>query len=189
MYLGAQASKESEKLKIDKLLEKTVSFKDVPLMKDLLITQKKIRSLLEDWLGYSRTCLSIMEPNLYILPDLPVGNRPDRLNENHSDYNKIIFHRRKSRSVENFSSNSRFNFDSELLDRSKAYKKSSMLNRSVDSNSIIDDEKRSKSALISKSALFLFQLMFSLTPWFWRLGQRPVKNLSMSLKPNNIELN
>ena len=152
-------------MKIDKLLEKTVSFKDVPLMKDLLITQKKIRSILEDWLSYSRTCLSILEPNLYILPDFPVGNRVNRLNENHSDYNKIIFHRRKSRSVENLSSTSRFNFDNELLDRSKAWKKSSMLNRSIDFNSIIEEEKRSKSALISKSNLF-YLIKFSLTAWF-----------------------
>ncbi|RNA29347.1 hypothetical protein BpHYR1_032044 [Brachionus plicatilis] len=149
IYLG-QNSKESEKVKIDKLLEKTVSFKDVPLMKDLLITQKKIRSLLEDWLAYSRSCLSILEPNLYILPDFPVRHRINRLNENHSDFNKIIFHRRKSRSVENFSSTNRFNFDYELQGRSKAHKKGSMLNKSIDFSPLIDEEKRSKSALISR---------------------------------------
>lgn len=127
-----------------------MSFKDVPLMKDLLITQKKIRSILEEWLVYSRSCLSILEPNLYILPDFPVSNRVNRLNENHSDFNKIIFHRRKSKSVENFSSASRFNFDLELLGRNKPSKKSSMLYKSVEFNPMADEEKRSKSALISK---------------------------------------
>ena len=31
--------------KIEKLLDSTVSYKDIPVMKDLLVTQKKIRFL------------------------------------------------------------------------------------------------------------------------------------------------
>jgi hypothetical protein len=91
-------------IKIDKLLDTTVSYKDIPLMKDLLNIQKKIRSLLEDWLSHIRNSLGIMQPNMYILPDLPQKHKTSRLNEHHSDYYKIVFHRRKSKSVENLMS-------------------------------------------------------------------------------------
>lgn len=52
--------------KIDRLLESTVSYRDVPVMKDLLVIQKRIRSILEEWLIYCRNSLGVLNPNMYI---------------------------------------------------------------------------------------------------------------------------
>jgi hypothetical protein len=92
--------------KLEKLLfDSTVSHKDVPLLKDLLAIQKKIRGILEDWLAYCRTSLNIMQPDMYLLPELPPmtgrHNKASRLNKNHVDYEKIVLYRRKSKSAEN----------------------------------------------------------------------------------------
>jgi hypothetical protein len=70
-------------------------------MKDLLQIQKKIRKTLEEWLTYCRNSLGIMEPEMYIMPDLPIRPKDTRFNENHSDFDKIAFYRRKSKSAEN----------------------------------------------------------------------------------------
>lgn len=68
------------------LLESMVSYRDVPVMKDLLATQKRIRAILDEWVSYCRTSLNIMSPAMYILPELssrghrrPVGERLMRL--------------------------------------------------------------------------------------------------------------
>jgi hypothetical protein len=85
--------------KIDRLLETTISYRDVPVMKDLLVIQKKIRSVLEDWLVYCRSSLGVLNPNMYIFPDFPVKHKSTRLTEDHKDFNKIVLHKRKSKSV------------------------------------------------------------------------------------------
>jgi hypothetical protein len=113
-------------LRIDKLLETTISYKDIPVMKDLLTIQKKIRSLLEDWLLHCRTSLGIMSPDMYILPDFPQKHKTTRLNEHHSDFNKIVFHRRKSKSVENLISNTTSFLEALSTFRSNANNKKSM---------------------------------------------------------------
>ena len=88
-------------MRIEKLLDSTVSYKDVPVMKDLLVIQKKIRKILDDWLNYCRNSLGILDPEMYILPDLPIKKKETRFDENHVDFEKVAFYRRKSRSAEN----------------------------------------------------------------------------------------
>lgn len=85
--------------KIDRLLETTISYKDVPVMKDLLVIQKRIRTILEEWLTHCRSSLGVLSPNLYIFPDFPIKHKTTRLNEDHKDFNKIVLYKRKSRSV------------------------------------------------------------------------------------------
>ncbi len=85
--------------RIDKLLESTnVSYKDIPVIRELLSIQKKIRNVLEDWQLHCRNSLKILSPELYIFSQ-PIDTKCDRLNKNHRDFNKIILHSRKSKSV------------------------------------------------------------------------------------------
>lgn len=76
-------------------------------MKDLLTLQKKIRVILEDWLVYCRSCLGILQPEKYLIHDFTLRNKLNRYNENHSDYNKIVFYRRKSKSAAEINRNHR----------------------------------------------------------------------------------
>ena len=117
-------------------------------MKDLLVIQKKIRSLLEEWLQYCRNSLSILEPDMYILPDLPAKHKITRLNENHSDYDKIVLHKCKSRSAENLSDKNEFSqFESTLR------KMTGHLTRQVTKGGAPSYEPRSRSAYIGKFCL------------------------------------
>ncbi len=84
--------------RIDKLLEPTVSYREIPVMKDLYTVQKRIRVLLEDWQHHCRLSLNILSPDQYIFPEDLNGNE-SRLNANHRDFHKIILHKRKSNSV------------------------------------------------------------------------------------------
>lgn len=139
-------------LRIDKLLETTISYKDIPVMKDLLTIQKKIRSLLEDWLLHCRTSLGIMQPDMYILPDFPPKQKTTRLNEHHSDFNKIVFHRRKSKSVENLMTNTTSFLEALSTFRPNAINKKSMYssNNNLHTSWNLSDSKRSQSAYLSK---------------------------------------
>ncbi len=109
-------------------------------MKDLLVTQKKIRSILEDWLLFCRNSLGIMEPEMYILPDLPNKHKISRLNENHSDFDKIVLHRHKSKSAENLIMLS----ESVLFETNVKKLTNSILKKSK----AFAEQKRSKSAII-----------------------------------------
>jgi hypothetical protein len=136
----------NEMFKIEKIIESSVSYKDVPVMKELLQLQKKIRNILEDWLNYCRNSLSILEPEMYIMPDLPTKDRT-RFNEDHDDFQKIAFYRRKSKSAENLTTN--FNL---FEIRSKKF--------NANSNSQMFKSKsklfRSKSAFLSKYIFLYF---------------------------------
>lgn len=93
---------ESSLIQLDKLLESSVSYKDVPVMKDLLLTQKKIRKILDEWLAYCRSSLGILDPEMYLMPDMPpIKSKDTRFLESHSDFDKVKMCRRKSRSAEN----------------------------------------------------------------------------------------
>ncbi len=144
-------------LRIDKLLETTISYKDIPVMKDLLTIQKKIRSLLEDWLLHCRTSLSIMQPDMYILPDFPQKHQTNRLNEHHSDFNKIVFHRRKSKSVENLITNTTSFLEALSTFRPNANNKKSMYssNNNLQKSWNFEETKRSQSAYLSKSKILI----------------------------------
>lgn len=82
--------------KLENILEHMVTFRDVPAMKDLLTTQKKIRNLLDDWLSYCRTQLHIMSPKMYILPELAPLKRTGVRRRGHA----ISPDRKRSRSAE-----------------------------------------------------------------------------------------
>lgn len=75
-----------------------VSYRDVPAMKDLLTTQKKIRNLLDEWLNYCRTSLNIMQPDMYILPELK--NRSFGINALRLKNPSPLLDRSKSKSAE-----------------------------------------------------------------------------------------
>jgi hypothetical protein len=151
-----------------------VSYRDVPAMSELLTTQKKIRSILKDWLNYCRTSLKIMEPDMYILPEL--NNQPpnqqrqqqqqqqhqqfSRFNKNHSNYEKIVLHRRKSKSADISTRDSRrrvlvFNNN----DPNNTKNKSTTSNNKVADQIVtvkldLDQQRRSKSALIGNFLIF-----------------------------------
>lgn len=132
-------------------------------MKDLLLIQKKIRSILEEWLSFCRNSLSILEPDLYILPDFPSKHRVTRFNENHSDYEKIVFYRRKSKSADNLTF--RRNISSSLAfsgpesGRLQTLKKNILIINSEDSKVL--DDARSKSAFISNYFCFFICLILT----------------------------
>ena len=130
-----------------------MSYKDIPVMKDLLVTQKKIRSILEDWLVFCRNSLGIMEPEMYILPDLPNKHKISRLNENHSDFDKIVLHRHKSKSAENLITPS----ETVLFETNIKKLTNSLLKKSR----VFAEQKRSKSAVIGSLEIFFFFYIFS----------------------------
>ena len=118
-------------------------------MKDLLVIQKKIRSLLEEWLQYCRNSLSILEPDMYILPDLPAKHKIARLNENHSDFDKIVLHKCKSKSAENLTDKNEFSsFESNLK------KFTDHLSRRTNKGGSSSNEPRSRSAFIGKISFY-----------------------------------
>jgi len=141
----SQAGSE-EGVRIDKILESTVSFKDIPVMKDLLVIQKKIRSIMEDWLNACRSSLCVPQPNFFILADLHYKHKATRLNKNHSDFQKIVLHRRKSKSAEqlNLKNNSK-SFEQNL----KKYT-STLKNKSNSSFDSLKVQQRCNSAFYRK---------------------------------------
>lgn len=153
-FVGESASK------LDKLFfDSTVSHKDVPVIKDLLVVQKKIRNLLEDWLSHCRSSLSILEPDMYLLPELAMNkHKYNRLNRNHADFDKIVLYRRKSKSAENLSANASIHHphphrNTIFTDAKKLLLKSNNHASKDDlrhGRFIITEQKRSKSALIGK---------------------------------------
>ena len=128
-------------------------------MKDLLVTQKRIRKLLEEWLTYCRNALGILEPDMYIMPDLPMKSKDPRFNAEHDDYDKIAFYRLKSRSAENLT------HQYDLFDMPK--EKKTKLEKRHKTNAENDSDKkrprilRSKSAFISKLYYFNYFALFS----------------------------
>jgi hypothetical protein len=154
-------SRLSDSSKIDKLLESSVSFKDIPVMKDLLILQKKIRSLLEEWLQYCRNSLSILEPDMYILPDLPTKHKVTRLNENHSDFNKIVLFKTKSRSAENLSDRKRDDFS--IFESNLKKITDHLTRRSMKGSlqALNENEQRSRSAYIGQYLKVFIQLKYA----------------------------
>ena len=148
--------------KIDRLLETTISYRDVPIMKDLLVIQKKIRSILEDWLFYCRNSLGVLNPNMYIFPDFPIKHKTTRLIEDHKDFNKIVLHKRKAKSVMDMATSTPLSMNTANLNihsHRDAKPGSNFTSSSFNMNEFnatynpIIDMQRSKSAYISK---FLF---------------------------------
>lgn len=121
-------------------------------MKDLLVIQKKIRSLLEEWLQYCRNSLSILEPDMYILPDLPAKHKISRLNENHSDFDKIVLHKCKSKSAENLTEFSSF--------ESNLKKLTDHFSRKINKSGPSSNEARSRSAYVGKISLKILLKFF-----------------------------
>jgi hypothetical protein len=157
-------SRQDKMDKLDKLIDSTVSYKDVPVMKDLLHLQKKIRKTLEEWLSYCRNSLGILEPEMYIMPDLPIRPKGTRFDMNHSDFDKIAFYRRKSRSAENLTvKNDLFDNNSSSFLQSKNGKFESRKAQLSAEKKRPGKMMRSKSAFISKSDS-IFGLRFILSP-------------------------
>lgn len=127
--------------RIDKLLEQNVSYRDIPVMKELLIIQKKIRGYLEEWQGHCRRSLNILSPELYIFPG-SCNEKASRLNDEHRDFDKIILHRQKS--------NSMVGFVSSLKDVNESLPKGEQL---YAENTSRNDPSRSKSALVGNYIL------------------------------------
>ena len=128
-------------------------------MKDLLVIQKRIRSLLEEWLQHCRNALSILEPEMYILPDLPLKHKITRLNENHSDFNKIVLHKTKSRSAENLSDKRRNN-EFSVFETNLKKLTDHLTRRSMKGSLQALNEKRSMSAYLGKLAYLQESLLF-----------------------------
>lgn len=134
--------------RIDKLLDSTISFKDIPVMKDLLSIQKKIRNIFEDWKTHCRSSLKILSPELYIFPGSLNIDKENHLNNNHRDFHKIIIHKKKSSSVLGYVT-SRPNDHSSLSKSSKSSNEISL--------NCMDEVTRSKSAVIG-----MYDLIYSL---------------------------
>jgi hypothetical protein len=90
-------------------LETIVSYRDVPLLKDLLLIQKKFRSIIDEWLMYCRTCLAVMPPDKYLISFMSSRQgvqghhlTSSRLDNKHENYNKIIIFNCKSKSSSEF---------------------------------------------------------------------------------------
>lgn len=144
--------------KLESILENMVSYRDVPAMKDLLLTQKKIRSLLDDWLNYCRTSLNIMAPSMYILPELKlIRDTNDRVKKRNRKSSPPLTERKKSHSAELMRRTRLGDFDLSPID----LQTSSSPMRDPASNSILklpdliverfnDRIQRSKSAFIGK---------------------------------------
>lgn len=128
--------------RIEKLLESTVSYKDIPVIKDLLAIQKKIRNVLEEWQLHCRKSLKILSPDLYIFSQPINTDTCNRLNRNHRDFNKIILHKRKSQSVLGCSdSNSIQGLDNQATERS---------HETADDKRSVEIYSRSKSAMLGE---------------------------------------
>ena len=143
-------------------------------MKDLLLIQKKIRSILEDWLNACRSSLGVSQPNFFILTDLHYKHKATRLNKNHSDFQKIVLHRRKSKSAEQLSlKNNSKSFEQNLKKYTSTLKNKS--NSSLDSLKV---QPRSKSAfyrkflMLARSSLIFLAFLFEIEPFYSWLTRR-----------------
>ena len=110
------------------------------------------RIIFDDWQMHCRNSLGILNPSLYILPDTVFKHKTTRLNADHSDFNKIVLFRRKSKSVEDFHKISTISFESDNLRNSKNKTDTKTKKIGEDSNmkSTVKVQERSKSAFISK---------------------------------------